>query len=227
MTPDELLAEMEQDIAWRQAEVNNLLAMLSPGQTPSENSLRRSVVPLIQAHAEGFIRFALQAYLRFINMQSVRGVDASYVHTSMFLSKKFQTVREMKVDDDYDRLNLPEDNRYIKRHYVEAKFIEALELYLSDVIVLDDSQLERFDQNIDKPYLMGLLFQCGLDPLPHEHYAHKLNGLVRRRNEIAHGESSGASIAEIRNWDQCLSDLFRSVRDAVFEAAKDKAYLKV
>ena len=226
MTPVDLLAEMEQDITWRSQELNSLLSTLTAGQSPIESSQRRAIVPLLQAHAEGFLRFCLRAYLRFISGQGVLGCDVISVHASWFLSKKFQSVRDLSIDDAFKSLGLPEDNRLIKRHYVEAQFIEALGSYLSQILILDESPLDRFDQNLDKPYLMGLLYQCGLDPLPHESYATKLNGLVIRRNQIAHGEDSVASLDEIKNWDRCLNELFIRVRDAIYQSAVSRSYLK-
>jgi hypothetical protein len=225
VTPDNLLAEMEQDIEWRSAEINWLLRDINDDPNVPSRARRRSIVPVVNAHAEGFVRFALIAYIRFLNLQSVPGNQVKDVHVAWGLTKEFNRVRQTTVDDGYRTLGLDEEDRAAKKHYGETVLLRNLATLLEHPLTLDDSQLSQFDQNLDARYLRSLLFRCGLDVNPHT-YAGRLNGLVIRRNEIAHGENSVASVSEIRTWHQTVSTLFVIMRDEVYNAARNRSYLR-
>jgi hypothetical protein len=227
MRPVDLLAELEQDIEWRERELNALSRMLPVSLRPEDMLIRRSAVALIQAHSEGFTRFSLQAYIRFINAQRVKAEDAIDMLAAQSLTREFRGVREPSADEAFRALGLPTDNKALLRAYVEAKFIAALLGRVGDVVELDPGTLDRFEKNLDEELLQMLLFRLGLDPTPHKPYSSKLNGLVIRRNAIAHGENGHASRSEITVWDQMLRLQFRTVRDAIYTAASQRSFRKV
>lgn len=226
MAPEELLAALEEDVQWREAELDTLLRLLDEADSIASRGLRRSFVPIVQAHAEGFVRFALRGYLRYITAQSLVAEELLDIHVAWMLSPQFNRIRQNSVDEHFSRTGIAEDNKKARLHYAEAKFLESLGSMIQEQVSLDDSQLDRFDQNLDKPYLIALLYQCGLDPSPHEGYSRKLNGLVIRRNAIAHGENEVASLDEIRTWHSTIVELFRTMKAEVFRAAASRTYLK-
>ena len=146
MTSGDLLAALEQDIAWRQSELGVLLRELSDDNTLIARSRRRSMVPIIQSHAEGFVRFALSAYLRFISSQGSVVRDLREVHVAWMLSAEFNRVRVNSVDDDFSRTGIDNDNKKARLHYAETRFLESLGSLLEAEVRLDDSPLDKFDQ---------------------------------------------------------------------------------
>ncbi|CAN1510250.1 MAE_28990/MAE_18760-like HEPN [Fimbriimonadaceae bacterium] len=226
MTSDELLASLEQDIEWRDGELLELRRKLTSDESPLARGSRRAMVPMVQSHAEGFVRFALRAYLRYISAQGPSCRNVREVHVAWMLTKEFNRIRVTSVDSGFELTGIDDDNKRAKQHYSETKLLETLGPLLDQQLVLDDSPLDQFDQNLNKPYLLAILYHCGLDPVPHSSYGSKLNGLVIRRNQIAHGESTSASIEEIDGWLITLRTLFQSLRDEVFRHAASSMYLK-
>lgn len=226
MRAEDLLAELERDIAWREEELNSLYRDLSESDSVIERAKRRSIVPMVQAHAEGFVRFALQSYLRFITSQNASAGDVKEVHLAWMLAPEFNRIRMVSVDADYSRLGMGDDNRRARVHYSETRFLETLTHLLTANVFLDDSPLDQFDQNLTKPYLLSLLYHCGLEVQPHSSYSGRLNGLVLRRNNIAHGEDAGAQFDEIARWYDTVRRLFTTIRDEVYRSASEKLYLR-
>lgn len=225
MNAGDLLSELEQDIAWRAAELNALFQLLSADDTLKMVALRRAIVPVIQAHAEGFVKFALQSYLRHINSCQLKGAELKEIHLSWALKREFSRISDGSVDSEFKELGLA-DIKGVRGDYVRVQFLRRFDELLEGFVNLDEAQLDRFDKNLDESMLLSLLFQCGLEPGRHRVYSRRLNGLVLRRNDVAHGESTGANLDELIKWLKLVEQLFVEIRDAVYSAARNRSFLK-
>lgn len=225
MRSDALLAELEQDVEWREAELNELWRDLNVGATAVTKVRRRAAVALAYAHAEGFVKFALQAYIRFINAQALRCDSVQLVYVAWALEGHFNQIRQGTTASGYQSLGLAADDKKARKHYGEVCFLEKLQELRSSDVKLSEASLAERGQNLDERLLRALLYRCGLDIGPHT-YAGDLNGLVRRRNEIAHGEDSAAAPEEVEAWFKVVRELMNVIRNEVYKAANDRRFLQ-
>lgn len=74
MNASDLRAELEAEMAWRQEDLaffKNQLSNIS-NETEKEK-YRKSLVLILYSHMEGYIKIALQTYIKYINLQTVYG----------------------------------------------------------------------------------------------------------------------------------------------------------
>ena len=226
MTTSLLLAELELDIEWRSNELIALFRDLTDDDNAKMRALRRATIPMLQSHAEGFVKFALQSYLRHINSLNISGATVRDIHLVWALHREFGNFISGSTDNGFKKLDIGA-LASTKSHYSRSSFINQLDKFQSSPINLDETRLDRLEQNLDQSYLSALLYQCGIDPVPHQSYSQKMNGMVQRRNSVAHGENENANISELKNWNNMVNILFREVRDSVFKAAINREYLKL
>jgi MAE_28990/MAE_18760-like HEPN len=186
MTP---IQEIENDLDWREGELAVLRILLSDRSLPKREKtvLLRSAWALLYAHYEGFCKFALAVFYDAVRKSGVNCRSLPFNTQCFALSGPVKKLR-----------NLP-----------TADFITALAAF--EVNHLDKSpsfpDIET-NSNLYSSTLAELLKDADIVLPSLNLHNKKLDTLVRRRNNIAHGEKD--IIADVDYYLQ-YEDAFKTV----------------
>ena len=117
LTANELRANLEAELAWRQEELAFFKNQIN--NISSENDkerYRKSLVLILYAHLEGYIKIALQTYIQYINSLSIPRKDVSYGLMVAGMHREFLAYENTDRKCTVFRRALPEDTT-LHRHY--------------------------------------------------------------------------------------------------------------
>jgi hypothetical protein len=223
MTLDDLWAQLESDLKWRQDELRLLSnSIASIGRASDQDRARRAQFVMLYAHTEGFSKVALSTYVRAINdLQLAVKTVSEYVVASAF-ADVFHAVRHGDPKGKVFKLPLPEDEG-LKVFCRQCEFISDIEALLSRPVNVPDSAVDT-ESNLNSKVLRRNLYRLGFPANKFEAYESDLDELVYRRHSIAHGIDFDPVRRDLylrleKNAFGFMDDLSLSIIDATEQSA--------
>ena len=211
-----LSKQIEKDLDWRTAELAELkkLTLSSKDNSAAYGTLLRALWVMLYAHYEGFCKFTI----------------------SIFLDEIERTGKERKSFKDEIVIFSLEENFKTFRNHASA---EQCYKYLTETFdELLKSQIQ-FRRNKRSEYQIkgesnlnaeSLIEMCSCICISHEVIGKnqlKLNALVSRRNEIAHGKDHPIkSLSDYKEYEDAALDVMIELAITVIEALEKQSYLK-
>lgn len=224
MNTNDFAVELFYDWAWRSEEIQ-LLRTAGSAQPTEElrDTFRRSMVVILYAHFEGFCVFALSHYLTVINRQKLRCGEAATAILAASWEALFQA---METGDEKCKVfhrSLPDDKN-LHRHWRRRHFVEELHQFQNRVVALPDDLVDA-ESNLKPWTLKRNLFLLGLDHEFVDEHADSINRLLRRRNDIAHGdERRGIPEAEYDEYELMVLRIKDRLVDFLVKAFREARY---
>lgn len=190
-----ILDTLTRELDWREIEIASMRRLLvSSSLTPAQRTtLLRAAWAMLYAHYEGFCKNALIAFYDAISHCPI--VRADLPTPTKILSLRSDLTRLRSLPDG--------DLLY------EIESFSKVQLNGRPAFPEVDTK-----SNLWPDTLIELIVAADLSPSKVEGHRNKLNTLVSRRNEIAHGKDN--IIAEF--------DYYKTYEDAVYEVIYDLAY---
>ena len=212
----ELSDTLDSASAWRTKELSVLRILIATrGRASEQAALRRSAVPMLYGHWEGFTKHAATAYLELVRRQqrlyrelksnflaiAVRGTvraaaDAAKSRCTSEYLKKFGSI----VDQFDEQVNFSGQ---------AVKDVVSAESNLSSRILQDI--LDTIDIPYDQVFRQKALLIDG--------------SLLENRNRIAHGESAEIDSVTYVQLHDLVIELINHLKDVVVNRARDQQYL--
>lgn len=101
MTADELRAQLESELAWRQEELAFLKNQLNNIQDKQKDKYRKSLVLMLYSHLEGYIKICLQIYIQYINDQKLNHSDVNSELMATSMHKEFSDFENRNRKSDF------------------------------------------------------------------------------------------------------------------------------
>lgn len=216
MTADELYAELEQDLAWRSEEVRFLQNTVSGLSEPDLEKFCRVLVLVVYAHLEGFVKFALLAYVRVINDKGLPCVDAAHAATAAALHDVLLALRNPLGNPGPFRESAQDPK--LAAFARDIEFLQRVEEFMTRPVRISDSAVNT-ESNLWPIVLRKNLYRLGLQ---HEMFSHldgALSRLVNTRNEIGHGSrKDGVKWREYQELQSAAIEIMQDLRACVFTA---------
>lgn len=226
MTADELRAELEMELAWRQEELAFFKNQLNEIEEINQNRYRKSLVLILYSHMEGYIKICLQTYIQYINSQKLRRKDVTSGMMVASMHKEFVEYENIDRKSDFFRRDLPDDTR-LHRIYRRVDFMEKLENFKEQELKIDDCIIDT-ESNLWYIVLQKNLYKIGLPVNLFDDYQNDIDALVNRRNSIAHGNfRAGVTDFEFSNWEDKVSKVLAGITRVIYDYAKNRKYLVV
>ncbi|MGW5876874.1 MAE_28990/MAE_18760 family HEPN-like nuclease [Nocardiopsis terrae] len=214
-------AVLEGDLAWRMNEVRQLrnLQRNTPGRDSSD-PLRRALLVMLYAHFEGYSKFSLEQYVGVINRASLNVSEVKSEIGAACLVERFKRYRSSEPSDPTD----PHSSR-ARQVIKDADFLDQMLRVQGKDVFLDSEQVTSAESNLSPAILRRNLRLLALDESGVHKFTNALNGLLRLRNGIAHGERmnlpSDPSFLKVEERIFGLCDhltvlIYQAVRDEVF-----------
>ncbi|MDE3203436.1 MAG: hypothetical protein KGQ66_04355 [Acidobacteriota bacterium] len=186
MSPDELRAQLESDLAWRLDELrhlrNNLLGSLSRDDWPA--SSMRTILVMQYAHLEGLTRQALTIYAEAINALAP---VCSTVHPQLVAAAMRAQFRSLRAGIHADEA-ADVEGQLMRRAHNETAFVETTRTVLSSTLLVDPEIVTSTEGNLSPDLLRRLLYSFAIPPdQVHETSYRALDFVRRARHDIAHG----------------------------------------
>jgi len=175
---------------------------------------------MLYAHLEGFARFVFEQYAVAINGLRLSIKEAKPQLSAACLDDRFRGYRSSATSDPYD----PHGNR-ARQVMKDAELIQAiLDMQLKYVNVPVDI-VSSVESNLSPVVLRRNLALLALDDTGFHKFASALEGLLKLRNNIAHGKwLSLPSDPAFRKLEDRIFDLCETLMRAVYESVRDEAY---
>lgn len=204
------LKDIEKDLDWRLTELAILKkeAVIASKDSDRYQALLRAMCALLYAHYEGFCKFAWDLYLDELQKAGVKRKDCQDAIARLSLQKKFKEMR-----GNLSPLSMWE--------FGQTGFKSLLEENLDFQVKLEtESNLwpNLFKENT---LLAGL--KCTLV----DRYEIELKALVRRRNDIAHGQKMTIKdLNEYKKYEDAALEVMHELAVAIVDCLDKNLYLK-
>lgn len=169
----ELQDFLDKALVYRKRELSFIhLAVSATGEESTAGHLMRAAVPILYAHWEGYLRDAAIAYLNFVFSQLDRGDDYQRRYIAVAFKHSFAEAGKSR------------------KARVHADFLESLLESLKSPIIANAEAVVDADSNLSSKVLEDLLFSVGVTIDQYWSTSFKIVDyqLLKKRNEIAHGE---------------------------------------
>jgi hypothetical protein len=200
---------LDEESAWRIKEISDLKIGVRTAEGARKRTLIRASVPLIYAHWEGFVKNVSTAYVNFVNCQRLNYEQLRTCFVVFGLKGK---------------LNDLTGSRQAKRN---NEIINFLFNELKGKAKLNLSNAIDTESNLNSEVFGNIAESIGIDPSPYESKYNFIDiSLVKRRNDIAHGQSLDLDADDCRKLADEVIFLIRRYKTDIENAVALKEYLK-
>lgn len=227
MNLDEFRGQLEIEKSWRLDELRLLKNQLSLiGADEDKDVFRRSLIVMLYAHFEGFVKSALGVYVSFLNAEGIAYGQA--IH-SLVAASSFELLACLTSNDrkhPFFRLKAPDDPKLHQMHR-QVEFLASLPNFETIHLSIPVDKVIDTESNLKPDVIRKILFRLGF---PHEMFDPQLgvvNRLVNIRNGIAHGERrSGVSLQEFDEVEAAVYRIFEDIIISLFDWVRLRRYLR-
>ncbi|NES22394.1 MAG: hypothetical protein F6K41_26615 [Symploca sp. SIO3E6] len=204
------LKQLEEDLDWRLRELAILKqqAVLASKDSERYKVLLRALWAMLYAHYEGFCQFAWDLYLDELQKASVKRKDCKDEIARLSLQKQFKSLKG----------DLSPESLW---NFGQTDFRAMLEENLDFQIKLE-TQSNLYPQ-LFKENSLKVCLNCNLI----DQYEIEIRGLVKRRNDIAHGQKMLIKdLKEYKKYEDAALEVMHELAIEIVDCLDNKLYLK-
>ena len=227
LTKVELREILEDELLWRFEEINFFKSQLvNLNKDEDKKKYRKSMVLILYSHLEGFIKAALLYYAQYLNGlgKQRNEFDFNLIATSMNAEFKAYDNKNFK-STLFNNKKGPSDSE-IHSLYRRVNLLESSSDLLSKPLVIEDNAIDT-ESNLWYIVLQKNLYRLGLPIDMFAEYKKDVDGLVNRRNGIAHGKQThGIGEEEYQKWENSMKLIMEDIVKKIYSYANNENYLK-
>ncbi|MEQ8998025.1 MAG: MAE_28990/MAE_18760 family HEPN-like nuclease [Coleofasciculus sp. B1-GNL1-01] len=204
------LKQLEEDLDWRLTELAILKkqAVLASKDSDRYRALLRALWAMLYAHYEGFCKFAWDLYLDELQKAGVKRKNCKDEIAKLSLQKQF---KRLKGDLSPESI----------WNFGQTGFRTMLEDNLDFQVKLETKS--NLYPQLFKENSLKVCLSCTLV----DQYEIELKGLVRRRNEIAHGQKMIIKdLNEYKKYEDAAIEVMHELAIAIVDCLDQRLYLK-
>ena len=209
-TFDDLEDALSEQVAWRRTELHSILAQIRAAQQCSiqaKTALCRAGVALLYAHWEGFAKFALATYVRYVAKRGLPDKELHYAFVAMSVEAQLRRAGDMTQT----QLAIERVRRLMEESQSRA------------LIPTQDPINTR--SNLNSEVCSELLSSLGLNNFPFATRSHLIDyKLLKARNEIAHGEYLPIDPIDYEDLHVEVLELIQTFQRIVISAVENRSY---
>lgn len=209
-TAEQLSDRLSNELAWRKKELSEVKSLIETKTFPfsKHRALIRSGICLLYAHWEGFVKIAGNSYLEYVRMKKLCYKDLASNFLALAMKEKLNEARET---------NKP------------SLFIPVCDFFLEDLSQRCELPKEIIStaSNLSSEILREITSILGIDFSPYSTKAVLIDTkLLKKRNEIAHGEYSISDREEYIELHAEIIAMLNIFRNQIENAAINKDYMR-
>lgn len=226
MQLEEIRAEMEEELTWRQREIV-FLKNVMVGITKEEDKerYRKSLIVMLYAHFEGFCKTCLLIYVKAINDLNLTRKEANDSLVASSMEGIFNGYYNLDKKCKIFKRELPNDTG-LHKFYRRTDLVVQFNEFLEQKLVIDDNVINT-ESNLWYHVLKKNLFKLGIDYTVFDQYQSSINTLVNKRNSIAHGsEKFGIAESEYKKIQDDIIETMNNIIKILMKNLKDESFKK-
>jgi len=198
---------LDGEFSWRLKEIADLKIAVRQSELLRQKTVIRAAIPLLYAHWEGFVKKASSGYLEFVDYQGHKYQELMSCFIVIGLKKSLNEVSDSK------------------RSHTSISAVEFILDELSKNTNLKLDSAINTKSNLGSVVFENISLAIGLDPTPYK-TKYKLidESLLKRRNNIAHGEYLDVNSDEYRDLADEVIGLIRGFKTDIENAATMEKY---
>lgn len=221
MQLEEIRAEMEEELTWRQREIV-FLKNVMVGITKEEDKerYRKSLIVMLYAHFEGFCKTCLLIYVKAINDLNLTRKEANDSLVASSMEGIFNGYYNLDKKCKIFKRELPNDTG-LHKFYRRTDLVVQFNEFLEQKLVIDDNVINT-ESNLWYHVLKKNLFKLGIDYTVFDQYQSSINTLVNKRNSIAHdSEKFGIAESEYKKIQDDIIETMNNIIKILMKNLKD------
>lgn len=208
LSREALIDITDADLAWRRQELSVLRVGVRKSTGPAIDTATRAAVALAYAHWEGYVVQTSRALLDYVTGLRLAYGDLADNYVALCMTGRLKVAEQ--------------STRRIGRH---IDVVRLLRQPADRAIFPDGDTLVQAEGNLKTDKFRDLIARLGLDESPFElHYRWLDSELLRRRNNIAHGQAGYADIDFAIEAITIVASLLDQFRTAVQNAVVLEVY---
>jgi hypothetical protein len=196
-TVNDLSDRLDTEFSWRLKELADLKMVVKTTEKLKQSSMIRAGLPLTYAHWEGFVKSSAQFYLNFVLMQK---------HELKELSSCFLALSAQKLLNNFT---------YSNRTSLQLELVNHLTTIINT------------KANLNSAVFTDISLSIGIKVTQYETKFNFIDeSLLKRRNEIAHGNYLDIDSTAFREIVDEVIGLMRQFKNDIMNNAVQKSYLR-
>lgn len=226
MKYEQLEKYLDEDLGWRKVEISDLLFL---SKTTNNNEvILKSLILLLYAHWEGYIKKSSKLYIKYISEEKVKLNDLSHNFKAVALKEQIS-----KCIDAKDKLTLANElafvSSFLKFENKKFKLDVNIDNNFDSGIIDTESNLKpKVFKNIIE--ILGLNYKNALEA--REHYIN--SHLLANRNAIGHGNKFNPNtqldfsltIKDVEKLKTIVFSIIDNFKEELLEYIYNKYYLE-
>ena len=185
---------LDEEFAWRLKEIADMRGAIASAEQTPRNSIVRASIPILYAHWEGFVKKSSEGLLNFINNQ---GLQYNLLR-SCFVVFGIKNLLAQMIESGN-----PVDSIAV------VDFFRVDMTSRAELVVMVQT-----DANLSSKVFERIANSLGVDTGPYEtKYLLIDHSLLKRRNNIAHGEFLDVNDVNFRDLSEDVIALMRRFKD--------------
>ncbi|EOU1489043.1 MAE_28990/MAE_18760 family HEPN-like nuclease [Clostridium perfringens] len=227
MQLEEIRAEMEDELTWRQREIVFLRnVMVGIEKEEDKEKYRKSLVIMLYAHFEGFCKTCLLIYVKVINDLNLSRKEANDYLVASSMEGIFDGYDNLDRKCKIFKRQLPDDTD-LHKFYRRADLVLQFNEFLDEQLVISDNVINT-ESNLWYHVLKKNLYKLGIDYKVFDQYQSSINILVNKRNSIAHGsEKFGILKNDYERIQDDIIEVMNNIIKILMKNLKDESFKKI
>lgn len=217
--------QLELEREWREAEIR-FLNNLQEGMSETDRAkIRRSIICLLYAHIEGFVRFSFSLYVDQVNSKGLTCKDVSPAIAAAAFARELKALKDVNSKSPFFINSLPDD-KHLHVFAREVDFISNIGDFYDHPVVIAEGYVNT-ESNVGREVLEKMLFQVGLEYSDLKEAYSPLNRLLNVRNDIAHGKrKQGINDEDYSVFLNCCRNVMNTIARRLTHSFGTEKYLK-
>lgn len=218
MNLDEILAELELELEWRESELRLLKNRLPDfSKVEEQRRYRKALVVMLYSHFEGFCKVALSIYAKAINEQKF---DCGYVNDSIAaaaLADVFKALENPNKKCDLFRSTLPDDSS-LHRFARQVDLVGNIRELWSRTAQIPVDDVVDTESNLSYYVIQKILYRLGLPHEAFKDFSGTIGRLIHYRHNLAHGKfMEGLDHDEYQPLEDLVLTMMREIKGIVWK----------
>jgi hypothetical protein len=224
---EEVRAQLEDELTWRQDEIRFLHNQLSDIKKEEDKMrYRKALVVMLYSHFEGFCKTALSIYANTINQEGLTCTLVTDEIIASSLATVFKDFENTNRKSSLFRNDLPDD-RTLHRFARQVELISNLKEIWKLNVQIPISDVVDTEANLKPSIMRKILYRLGLPYDMFKENEGKIHLLLGYRNNIAHGiAKDGLSERTYEEIQAATREIMSSLIKIITSALSDTKYLR-
>jgi len=200
---------LDREFSWRIKEIANLKITVRSTKGSSKDTLIRAMVPLLYAHWEGFVKSSSEGYLNFVTSQRLSYDQLASCFMVFGIKKKLNELT------------------HSKNAKLSIATVDFIINELGNRAELKTDSAINTKSNLNSKVFENIAVSIGIDTSWYETRYNLIDvSLLKRRNEIAHGNYLDLEVADCFKLADEVLTIIRNYKSDIENAAALKQYFR-